>query len=302
MPAISFWPLNAANWLPATCCVLLQHSHLQQELSSCKEALAEAQQEVARLEADSRQLEALRRSSTPNVPVSCSRIPLAPTTARPATAAGNYAAEACAGSGIRSLAGSSSIMGCNPRRSAIPTSPSAARPQTACATVSSSDNKNSMPSPAAVSLTLQLPEAPFSGAAGFCQAHTPTGSCPSSARGSNDAAGILVTPRRASLSAVGPPGFAKGSAGGALHRDLTALRRLSGHSSAVKPQPVTEPAAVGMAAVATAASAGVALLYVADAAVASPSVRRRSSNAAVPLMQALVSPRPSSSGPERCSQ
>lgn len=285
----------------------VQHSQLQQELSNCKVALAEAQQEVARLEADSRQLEALRRSSTPNEPVSCSsRIPLAPATARPATAAGNYCASgACIEPGCRSSSGGgSSASRCSsPHRSAIPTSPCGARPQTLSVILRSSDggSKAGAPPPG---LTVTPPEAaPATPQAQGCsQAHTPTAAwCPGSAKGSrSDVPGMLVSPRRASTSAVGPAGFSRASGGGPLHRDLSALRRLSAHSSPCKPQQ-------GVAGVAAAAAGPMAAAAAPEAAAGArrPALRQHNSTvgcAAVPLLQALCSPRPSLAGPERSSQ
>lgn len=276
-----------------------EHCQLQQELSTCKDALAEAQQEVARLEADSRQLEALRRSSTPNAAptISCSsRIPLAPITARPATAAGNYCpsgANTEPGSRSTSGGGSSSMSGCSsPHRSSIPTSPSGARPQTASVTLCSSDG-GSEARPLAAGLTVTPPDAPFLVPAAWCQG---------SARGarSDVPAGILVSPRRASMSAVGPAGFSRASGGGPLHRDLTALRRLSAHNSPSKPQGVT-----GVAAAAAAGPAPAAARQEAAAGARRPALRQHSSTAgcaAVPLLQALCSPRPSLTGPGRSSQ
>jgi hypothetical protein len=305
----------------------LQQCQLQQELSSCKEALAEAQQEVARLEADSRQLEALRRSSTPNAPVSCSRIPPAPTMARPSTAAGNYASPQSAaataepGKGqqqqqqlfdkwpdgeagtqpdCKSSGGGGNTSACSsPGKSGIPTFAFSARPPTAATAfpVSSSNSTKQMPPPAAVRLALQLPQTTLASAASgaqSCQTGTPTASSPSSARGSNNAAGLLLTPRGASMSGAGTAGSAK-AVGGVLHRDLTALRRLS-HSSPGKPQLNTGPVGVQPAAAIAAAPGGTG----SPAAVAagnSAAARRRSSAAgAVPLMQALTSPRLSVTG------
>jgi hypothetical protein len=167
--------------------------------------------------------------------------------------------------------------------------------------VSSSDSSKQMPPPAAVRLVLQLPEATLASVASgarSCRIGTPTASCPSSARGSNDAAGLLSTPRRTSMPGAGTAGFAKASAGGALHRDLTALRRLSAHSSPGKPQLNTGPAGLQPAAALAAAPDGTGNAA-AVAAGSSAAVRRRSSAAgAVPLMQALTSPRPSVTGPE----
>lgn len=288
--------------------LLLQHCQLRQELSSCKDALAEAQQEVARLEADSRQLEALWRSSTPNAPVSCSsRIPLAPVTARPATAAGKYCASgACIEPGCRSSSGggSSSVSGCSsPHRSAIPMSPCGARPQKLLVKPRSSDGgrKAGPPPPG---LTVTPPEAaPVTPRAqGCCQAHTPTAAwCPGSTKGSrSDVAGILVSSRRASMSAVGPAGFSRASGGGPLHRDLSALRRLSSPSSPGKPQQ-------GVAGVAAAAAGPAAAAAALEAAAIArrPAQQQHSSTvgcAAVPLLQALCLPWPSLPGPERSSQ
>jgi hypothetical protein len=195
------------------------------------------------------------------------------------------------------------MSGCSsPHRSAIPTSPSGARPQTASVTLCSSDG-GSKARPPAASLNVTPPEAAFP-APGCSQAHTPTAvRCPGSARGarSDVPAGILVSPRRASMSAVGPAGFARASGGGPLHRDLSALRRLSAHNSPSKGQQ-------GVTGAAAAAAAGLAPVAAAQEAAAStrrPALRQHSSTAgcsAVPLLQALCSPRPSLSGPERSSQ
>lgn len=234
-----------------------------------------------------------------------SRIPLAPATARPATAAGNYCASgACIEPECRSSSGggSSSVSGCSsPHRSAIPTWPCGARPHTSSVILRSSD-AGSRAVPAPPGLTVTPPEAALATpqAQGSCsQAHTPTAAwCPGSgAKGSrSDVPGILVLPRRASMSAV--PGFSKASGGGPLHRDLSALRRLSVHSSPSKPQQ-------GGAGVAAAAAGPAAAALEAAAGARRPALRQHSSTAgcaAVPLLQALCSPRPSLTGPERSSQ
>lgn len=352
-PAFPLDPLPTDAYESA--CILLlylflQQSLLQQELSCCKEALAEAQQEVARLEVDSRQLEAIRRSTTPNPPPRSSRIPLPPSAARPATAAGNYASprsaggagtgcegrppqqqqpqqpqlwlaapavvvEQCSTSSRGCSSGGSSSGASSPCRIGIPALPLGPRPHTAAPALSSrSEGGRTAPSPPPV----LLPDPPASrvGSCHTSAGHTPSSNC-SSGPVDPTTPSVLITPRRASeaAAAAAVPGFSRASAGGVLHRDLAALRRLSGHSSPGK-QPQTAPApaldqgvpagpaqqgsARGAAGSAASTSRPAAAATAAAAAAAgpgsSPSMRRRTwtaAGAAVPLLQALTSPRPS---------
>jgi hypothetical protein len=225
----------------------------------------------------------------------------------------------------------------SPRRSGIPTL--GPRPQTAAPTLGSSRAATSTTACATSVLALQLPGGALGSAAAAAAASTPRQtprpkggtSCPCSARVSISD----VPASSASVSTVGAsgiPGFAKASAGGVLHRDLTALRRLSAHNSPCKSQPgagpaaaqaagVGAPAATGAGAAQPAAAAAVQpgapealftapgpllpgdssgqLSSTAAAAVgrgSSPAVPRRRSCTAVPLMQALTSPRVSVEG------
>lgn len=263
--------------------------------------LAEAQQEVARLEADSRQLEAIRRSSTPNAMTSRIPLPAAAAAARPATAAGDYAsaskagragaacsaagrmqqsqqwppAAACARARCSSSTGSmrssssSSVSGSSPGRSGIPRGPAVSEP--------SSSHKGAA---AAAGLAAAQPSL-HAAAIGLLPSAVPPRSCPGSARGSLDlpaaagAGAVVVTPRRASASA----------AGRVQTRDLAALRRISATaaSSPFKQQ-----------AVAAAGSSAETGRRAAAALPASPAIRRgtwAATGTAIPLSQVLLSPR-----------
>jgi len=277
-------------------CYCLQ---LQQELSSCKVMLAEAQQEVAQLEADSRQLEAIRRSSTPNAMASRIPLPAAAAAARPATAAGDYAsaskagrsgatcsaagrmqqsqqwppAAACARARCSSSTGSirsssgSSASGSSPGRSGIPRGPAVPEP--------SSSHKGAA---AAAGLAAAAQPPLHAAAIGPFPSTVPPRSCPGSARGSLDLPGAgaaVVTPRRASASA----------AGRVQARDLAALRRMSATaaSSPFKQQAVADAGSTA----GTARRAAAALP-------ASPAIKRdtwAATGTAIPLSQVLLSPR-----------